>query len=72
MGTKGGEQRQVRTSTATTRSLVEIVAMLAASAFMALLVLGGGIAVERVTESQTSAMEAPAREPAPLSPREST
>ena len=39
---------------------------------MALMVAGGGIAAERMTDSRTSAIEDPAREPAPLSWREST
>jgi hypothetical protein len=54
------------------RSLVEVVAMLAASTIMALMVVGGGIAAESTTPGQSPAIEETLREVPPLSPREST
>jgi hypothetical protein len=72
MGSENSERGRARPSATPTRSLVEIIAVLAASTIMALMVVGGGIATERMADGQTSATEDPSREPAPLSWREST
>lgn len=66
------ERSQARRNPVTTRVVRETVVALAASTIMALMVAGGGIAAERMTIVETSALEAPAHEPAPLSWREST
>ena len=72
MGSTSGGRREVRRNAATTRVAREIVAATVASAIMALMVAGGGIAVERMTTAQTSAAEAAFSEPAPLSWGEAT
>ena len=72
MSSTSRERCQARRNPSTTRVAREIVVALAASAIMALMVAGGGVAAERMTNLQTSAVEGPAHEPAPLSWREST
>jgi hypothetical protein len=57
---------------ARTQNFTEVIVAIAASAIMALMVVGGGIAVEGWTSLQASTADESPHEPAPLSWREST
>jgi len=72
MDSTSRERSQARRNPVTMRVVREVVVALAASIIMALMVAGGGIAAERMTIPETSAVDEPAHEPAPLSWREST
>jgi len=72
MRSKGNGRSRARPSAPTTQSLVEVVAMLAASTVMALMVVAGGIAVEQLTTPEPSTVERIVADPEPLSWREST
>jgi len=59
-------------ATAVPRALLEIVVAIAASAIMALMVAGGGLAAERWTGTEDVAETGSSHEPPPLSWRETT
>ena len=66
MRLESGARRRGRRNWATL-AIVEVVAALVASAIMALMVVGGGLAVERTTSVQSMAEEEASGEPGPLS-----
>jgi hypothetical protein len=68
----GNGRSRTRPGASRTRSLVEIVVMLAASTIMALMVAVGGVAAERLTPVGSMAIERPAPDRAPLLPNETS
>ena len=72
MRLRSSELCRSRPTVVAPRAFVEIVVAIAASAIMALMVIGGGIAAEQWTGVEDMATNASGHEPAPLSWREST
>lgn len=72
MRPRSSELRRSRPNRVARRNIMEIVVVIAASASMALMVLGSGIAAERWTSVEDIATDGAVHTPPPLSWREST